>query len=184
MDAEQAFKYIETCGLMAGLRGHFPPDTALRVAEVLSSEGINVFEMTMNSDRALEAMQAVKRAFGDDACVGMGTVLDVAQARQALEAGAVPAVQVDLAEALYRQGLGDEARALLELNKDAAYEPHRQLMVDYLLYRLSAGAPPAPDRIENGLPFWKESADRFAHTPYGQALADDVRQMQSLVEEA
>ncbi len=104
--------------------------------------------------------------------------------RQALEAGAVPAVQVDLAEALYRQGLGDEARALLELNKDAAYEPHRQLMVDYMLYRLGTGVAPAPDRIENGLPFWKESANRFAHTPYGQALADDVRQMQSLVEEA
>lgn len=88
MDAEQAFKYVETCGLMAGLRGHFPPETALRVAEVLMQEGIIVFEMTLNSERPLEAMQAVKRAFGDDACVGMGTVLDTTQARQALDAGA------------------------------------------------------------------------------------------------
>ncbi len=103
MDAEQAFKYVETCGLMAGLRGHFPPDTALRVTEVLMSEGIIVFEMTMNSDRALEAMQAVKRAFGDDACVGMGTVLDVAQARQALEAGANFVVSPAFSPAVVRE---------------------------------------------------------------------------------
>ncbi len=104
--------------------------------------------------------------------------------RQAVEMGAAPAVQVDLAEALYRHGLVDEAAALLKSNRDAVYEPYRRLMVEYLLYRLGSGAVPKRDSIENGLPFWKESAIRFAQTPYGQALADDVRQMQSLVEEA
>jgi 2-dehydro-3-deoxyphosphogluconate aldolase/(4S)-4-hydroxy-2-oxoglutarate aldolase len=73
---------------MAGMRGYFPPDNTLRVTGVLMREGINVFELTMNSDHAIEAMQAAKREYGDAACVGMGTVLDAETARRVLEAGA------------------------------------------------------------------------------------------------
>ena len=62
------------------MRGAFPPDVALRVSEVLMNEGINVFEMMMNSEAPIEAMQAVKAEYGADACVGMGTVLDVESA--------------------------------------------------------------------------------------------------------
>jgi 2-dehydro-3-deoxyphosphogluconate aldolase/(4S)-4-hydroxy-2-oxoglutarate aldolase len=70
------------------MRGYFPPDNTLRVTGVLMREGINVFELTMNSDRAIEAMQAAKREYGDAACVGMGTVLDAETARRVLDAGA------------------------------------------------------------------------------------------------
>src|SRR5262249_25310348 len=88
MDTESAFGYVERGGLMAGLRGHFPPDHALKVTHVLVEEGINVFEFTMNSNQAIEAMQAAKREYGDDACVGMGTVLDADLAARVLDAGA------------------------------------------------------------------------------------------------
>jgi 2-dehydro-3-deoxyphosphogluconate aldolase/(4S)-4-hydroxy-2-oxoglutarate aldolase len=88
MNTETAFGIVEQCGLMAGLRGHFPPDHALKIARVLVEEGINVFEFTMNSDQAIEAMQATKREFGGDVCAGMGTVLDVDTAARVLEAGA------------------------------------------------------------------------------------------------
>jgi len=88
MNTETAFGYVERGALMAGLRGYFPPAHALNVARVLVEEGINVFEFTMNSDQAVEAMQATKREFGDDACVGMGTVLDVDTANRVLEASA------------------------------------------------------------------------------------------------
>jgi 2-dehydro-3-deoxyphosphogluconate aldolase/(4S)-4-hydroxy-2-oxoglutarate aldolase len=88
MNTEMAYGYIERGGLMAGIRGNFPPDAALRLTHTLVEEGINVFEFTMNSVQPIEAMQAVKREFGADACVGMGTVLDGEAANRVLEAGA------------------------------------------------------------------------------------------------
>lgn len=88
MNADTAYAMVERGGLMAGMRGYFPPDNTLRVTGVLMREGINVFELTMNSDRAIEAMQAAKREYGDAACVGMGTVLDAETARRVLDAGA------------------------------------------------------------------------------------------------
>jgi 2-dehydro-3-deoxyphosphogluconate aldolase/(4S)-4-hydroxy-2-oxoglutarate aldolase len=79
---------LEASGLMAGMRGHFPPDIALRVAEAILSEGISVFEFTLNSTQALEAMQTVKREFGENAACGMGTVLNAESAQQVFDAGA------------------------------------------------------------------------------------------------
>jgi 2-dehydro-3-deoxyphosphogluconate aldolase/(4S)-4-hydroxy-2-oxoglutarate aldolase len=87
MNTEQAYGNIERGGLMAGMRGNFPPDNALKIAEALIAEGVNVFEFTMNSPQAIEAMQAVKREFGDDACSGMGTVLDEETAKRVLDVG-------------------------------------------------------------------------------------------------
>jgi len=86
MDAQTGYEYVERCGLMAGMRGYFPPDVALRIVRVLVEEGINVFEFTLNSAQAIEAMWATKREFGADVCAGMGTVLDVNSARRVLEA--------------------------------------------------------------------------------------------------
>jgi len=88
MNAQTALVRIEQSGLMAGMRGHFPPDIALEHARILIENGqIDVFEFTMNSERPLEAMQATKKRYGD-ACVGMGTVLDGEMARRVIEAGA------------------------------------------------------------------------------------------------
>ena len=88
MKTDTAYGFIERCGLVAGMRGSFPPENALRVTGVLMEAGLNVFEFLMNSEQPIEAMQAVKRAYGDAACVGMGTVLDTAMAQRALDAGA------------------------------------------------------------------------------------------------
>jgi 2-dehydro-3-deoxyphosphogluconate aldolase/(4S)-4-hydroxy-2-oxoglutarate aldolase len=102
MNAQTAFETLERSGFMAGLRGHFPPEVALNVTGALMEEGINVFELTMNSTEPIEAMQAVKKAFGSDACVGMGTVLDVDSAHRVLDAGAdfivSPAFQPEIVE--------------------------------------------------------------------------------------
>lgn len=102
---------------------------------------------------------------------------------RALAAGAPSITTIDLGEALYRQGREDQARSVLQTNRAAAHEPHRSLLVDYLLYRLGAGGPPAREQVQAGLPFWMDSARRFQHTPYGQMLAEDVWHMQALTEE-
>lgn len=88
MNPQTAYEMIEKTMILAGTRGAFPPEVALRVAAVLVSEGINVFELTMNSEQPIEAMQAIKREYGAEVCVGMGTVLDVDTARRVLDAGA------------------------------------------------------------------------------------------------
>jgi 2-dehydro-3-deoxyphosphogluconate aldolase/(4S)-4-hydroxy-2-oxoglutarate aldolase len=88
MNSTTAYEMIEQTGLMAGMRGHFPPEVALKVCAALVEEGITAFEFTMNSTQPLQAMQAVKAEFGDSVLSGMGTVLDVDVARRVLDAGA------------------------------------------------------------------------------------------------
>jgi 2-dehydro-3-deoxyphosphogluconate aldolase/(4S)-4-hydroxy-2-oxoglutarate aldolase len=86
MNAQAAYDIIAADGLLAGMRGDFPPDKAVKIAEVCIEEGIRTFELTMNSPQAIEAMQAIKAEFGADACSGMGTVLDVETAKRVLDA--------------------------------------------------------------------------------------------------
>ena len=109
MNSSQAFNMIEAGGIVAGMRGAFPPDVALRVSETLMGEGIFAFEFMMNSVEPIAAMQAVKAEYGDDACVGMGTVLDVPTARAVLDAGAdfavSPAFQPEVVAAVLAQDI-------------------------------------------------------------------------------
>lgn len=102
MDSQTAYEYIVKSRFMAGMRGAFTPDVALKTCQTLAEEGINVFEFTMNSQEPIAAMRAVKQAFGPDACVGMGTVLDIETAKRVLDAGAdfivSPAFQPDIVE--------------------------------------------------------------------------------------
>lgn len=88
MNPQNVLAMVQETGVMAGMRGDFPPQTALRVTEVLMNAGFKAFELTMTSPDPIEAMQAVKRACGDDAAVGMGTILDVETAKRVLDAGA------------------------------------------------------------------------------------------------
>ncbi len=74
--------------LLAGMRGHFPPDLALPLCAALVEEGINIFEFTLNSTEPVAAMQAVKAELGPEVFCGMGTVLSADNARQIIDAGA------------------------------------------------------------------------------------------------
>ncbi len=109
MESDRALERIVDSGVVAGMRGAFPPDVALYVAEVLLTEGISNFELMMNSERPIEAMRALKAEFGDAACVGMGTVLDVVTAEAVLDAGAdfvvSPAYQPDVVRAVMARGV-------------------------------------------------------------------------------
>jgi len=109
MDSESALNAIKAGGIVAGMRGAFPPDVALGVADVLLNEGINVFELMMNSEAPIEAMRALKAEFGAEVCVGMGTVLDVETAQAVMDAGAdfvvSPAFQPAVAQAVMARGV-------------------------------------------------------------------------------
>lgn len=98
--AQDVYQMIEHEVIVAGTRGMFPPDIAVKVCGTLLEEGIEIFEFTMNSIQPIEAMQAVKKEFGEGVCVGMGTVLSVETAKKVLDAGAEfvvsPAFQPDV----------------------------------------------------------------------------------------
>lgn len=100
---------IEKEALVVGMRGAFPPDTALQLVETMLEAGFTSFEFTLNSEQPLEAMQAVKRQFGDDILAGMGTVLSVDDAGRTIDAGAdfivSPAFQPAIVEYVMGQGV-------------------------------------------------------------------------------
>jgi len=108
MQSQLAYDLTVETGLMAGMRGNFPPEVSLPIVETLLKAGIKSFEFTLNSIQAVEAMQAAKRAFGDAAAVGMGTVLKADDARKVLDAGAdfvvAPSFQRDTVEVVHAAG--------------------------------------------------------------------------------
>jgi 2-dehydro-3-deoxyphosphogluconate aldolase/(4S)-4-hydroxy-2-oxoglutarate aldolase len=105
MKTDDVYGVLQERRLLAGMRGHFPPDVVLPIVEVLVEAGINVFEFTMNSAQPIEAMQAVKAEFGDAVCSGMGTVLDRDTALRVMDAGADFIVSPAFGEAVVRAAL-------------------------------------------------------------------------------
>jgi len=59
MKADRVYEILKERGVLAGMRGHFPPDIALPIAEALVDAGINVFELTMNSTMPLASVWAL-----------------------------------------------------------------------------------------------------------------------------
>lgn len=98
----------------------------------------------------------------------------------ALEAGAPAVVRVDLAEVCFRAGDADRTRAALAAVADVEQEPYRRLMVDYMRWQLGDAPPPDPALVRAGIEFWQATAERFAHTPYGPAVAQDVQALSEL----
>ena len=56
MDRQTAYDWIARTHVVAGMRGAFKPDVALKTASTMMDHGISVFELTMNSEQPLEAM--------------------------------------------------------------------------------------------------------------------------------
>lgn len=63
-------------------------DQAAVVADTLLSGGLTTLEISLTTPFALEAVTTLVREVGDDAVIGVGTVLDEATARMAIDAGA------------------------------------------------------------------------------------------------
>jgi 2-dehydro-3-deoxyphosphogluconate aldolase / (4S)-4-hydroxy-2-oxoglutarate aldolase len=85
--AEQALARIERERVMVILRG-LPPAVTLHISAAMLAGGISAIEITMNSERSLDSISALREKFGGDTLVGAGTVLSPAEARDAVRAGA------------------------------------------------------------------------------------------------
>jgi len=73
--------------IVAILRG-VRPDAVPEVAAALHAGGIRCLEITLNSPDALAVIRDLSVRLGDRLLVGAGTVLDAAEARAAIDAGA------------------------------------------------------------------------------------------------
>jgi len=85
---ESTSQRIKQNGIIAILRGDFSIDDMLRIGDALLAGTVKVMEVTLNSPAALGALPKLREHFRTEMLVGAGTVRDVAQARQAYEAGA------------------------------------------------------------------------------------------------
>ncbi|WP_049893824.1 bifunctional 4-hydroxy-2-oxoglutarate aldolase/2-dehydro-3-deoxy-phosphogluconate aldolase [Salinarchaeum sp. Harcht-Bsk1] len=78
---------IEEAGVVAVLRG-VEPDTVEQVAEAIVEGGVTALEVTADSHDAMDMIETLTETVGDDALVGVGTVLDSETTRAAIAAGA------------------------------------------------------------------------------------------------
>ncbi|MDX2136510.1 MAG: tetratricopeptide repeat protein [Chloroflexota bacterium] len=97
---------------------------------------------------------------------------------RALTAGAPPMLRFDLAEAYYLLGERERAQAALEATDTS--EPQRALMSAYWRWRYANAPAPATTLIEAGIGYWQALTERFAETPYGLAVAQQVYELQAL----
>jgi 2-dehydro-3-deoxyphosphogluconate aldolase/(4S)-4-hydroxy-2-oxoglutarate aldolase len=78
---------VERLGAVAVVRLH-STESAIRVADALHAGGVTALEITVTVPDAFAVIAAIARRFGDEVCVGVGTVLDVETVRGAVAAGA------------------------------------------------------------------------------------------------
>ncbi len=98
------YEPILATGVLAIARG-LTPDEVLVAAGALRTGGVRAFEVTLNSERALDAIAGLVKQARDGDLIGAGTVLDVAAARDAIAAGARLLVTPHVDEDIIRLGL-------------------------------------------------------------------------------
>lgn len=97
-------KLIEEHKIIAIFRGVSGAD-AERGAESLLDAGIKLMEITMNTPGAMESLASWRKKYGDAACFGAGTVLDLEMAKIAVESGAQFIISPNLDEDVVRYGV-------------------------------------------------------------------------------
>ena len=72
--------------LIAILRG-IQPSEAVSIADVILEAGIDKIEVPLNSPSPFDSIRAIAKKYGNQALIGAGTVLTVAQVKQVRAAG-------------------------------------------------------------------------------------------------
>jgi len=85
--ANDTLQRIEEAGVIAVLRG-VEPETVEDVARAVVDGGVTALEVTADSGDAMDMIETLNETVGDEALVGVGTVLDSETTKAALDAGA------------------------------------------------------------------------------------------------
>jgi len=99
------------------IRGADPNDV-LKIAEALHEGGIKILEVAFNSPNALPVIKELSLKMENKLLIGMGTVLDTATAKQAIEAGAKFIISPS-----YNDGIIQTTKQLGAVSIPGAYTP-------------------------------------------------------------
>ncbi|SDN18159.1 2-dehydro-3-deoxyphosphogluconate aldolase / (4S)-4-hydroxy-2-oxoglutarate aldolase [Paenibacillus sp. yr247] len=101
MNLEQGLKEIERTRIIAIVRG-VHESHILSVADALLKGGVTVMEVTLNTPGALRMIGELQNKRGEHMYIGAGTVLDLEDAKKAVQAGASFLVTPNLDEEVIR----------------------------------------------------------------------------------
>ena len=87
MSRSQIVERIVAEGAVAVIRAD-SPDVLGHIVDALLAGGVSSLEVTMTVPRALHLIEETANRFGDEICLGVGSVLDPETARMAINAGA------------------------------------------------------------------------------------------------
>lgn len=82
-------------------------DAMLHLADALMQGGIDIFEITLRTDAALDALSEVRKQFPTALC-GVGTVLNATMLQQSIDAGAQFAISPGLTPSLAQASMESE----------------------------------------------------------------------------
>lgn len=85
---EVTISKVKQSGLIAIIRGKYEYDKLVSIADTLSTNGVKIMELTLNSLNALPSITRLKNDFGDKIILGAGTVRNSSELSQVIEAGA------------------------------------------------------------------------------------------------
>jgi len=115
MDKKEVLEKIKTLGLVAVIRGP-TADLTLRMVDALVAGGVKGIEITYSTPNAEQVAATVAKKYGDEIVLGMGTLIEPAQAERAKAAGATfivsPVSEPELVKAMVASGLVVMAGAL------------------------------------------------------------------------
>jgi 2-dehydro-3-deoxyphosphogluconate aldolase/(4S)-4-hydroxy-2-oxoglutarate aldolase len=108
MDKQTTLNKIKSLGLLAVIRGP-SPELTVEMVSALIEGGVYGIEITYSTPNAPQVVKTLASKYGDQIVLGMGTLTEIEQAAQALEAGAnflvSPHCEKSLAEAMTGTGL-------------------------------------------------------------------------------
>lgn len=147
------------------------PDELVSIVRALHAGGIRSVEITLNSPKALQGIEKVAEALGNEMAVGAGTVLDPETARLALNAGArfiiSPTLNVQTIKLTRRYGAISIPGAFTPTEILTAYEHGADIVK---VFPASLGAAYFKD-IKGPLPF-------IPLMPTGGVKLDNIREFE------
>jgi 2-dehydro-3-deoxyphosphogluconate aldolase/(4S)-4-hydroxy-2-oxoglutarate aldolase len=124
MTKQEVLARIKELGLVAVLRGP-SPELTVKMVDALVAGGVLGIEITYSTPNAEAVVAEVAKKYGNQIVLGMGTVLEPAQAQSAKAAGAQflvsPICDVELVKAMAATGLLVMAGALTPTEAVQAY---------------------------------------------------------------
>ena len=108
-------------------------EDALPLATALLNAGVRALEVTLRTDCALDAIKLLRKAL-PDALVGAGTVTNVAQFRQALQAGSQFIITPGLTEDLLKESLKQDVPFIPGIATPSELMLAKQYSLSYLKF--------------------------------------------------